>query len=85
MKNPHDVFFRSIFSTNKRIEKLLKTILSKDILGLFDLPTLKIEPSVIVKKSEIRADLVLSILLKKSKKRAKIILILDHKSCLIRM
>ena len=50
------------------------------ILGLFDLPTLKIEPSVIVKGSEVRTDLMLSIRLKNSKKQARIILILDHKS-----
>ena len=79
-KHPHDIFFRSIFSTTKRIERLLKTILSKDILGLFDLSSLKIEPSVVVKRLEIRADLVLSILLKNSKKEAKVIFILDHKS-----
>ena len=80
MKHPHDVFFRSFFSTIKKVERLLKTILPKDILDLFDLSTLKIEPSVVVKNSEIRADLVLSIMLKNSKGKAKIILILDHKS-----
>ncbi len=79
-KHPHDIFFRSIFSTVEKIKRLLKTILSKDISDLFDLSTLKIEPNVVVKKSEIRADLVLSIMLKNSKKRAKIILVLDHKS-----
>ena len=76
----HDVFFRSFFSSTERIGRLLKTILPKDILDLFDLPTLKIEPSVVVKKSEIRADMVLSIMLKNFKKKVKVILILDHKS-----
>ena len=80
MKNPHDVFFRSVFSTIEKIKRLLKTILPKDILDLFDLSTLKIEPNVIVKKSEIRADMVLSVMLKSFKKKARIILILDHKS-----
>ena len=80
MKNPHDVFFRSIFSTKEKVEKLLSTILTKDILGIFDLSSLKIEPSVVVKKSEMRADMVLSIMLKNSHQRTKIILILDHKS-----
>ena len=76
----HDVFFRSFFSSVERIERLLKTILPKDILGLFDLSTLKMEPSVIVKKSEIRVDMVLSIMLKNSKNKVKVILVLDHKS-----
>ena len=79
MKNFHDVFFRSFFSTIEKIEKLLRTILSKDILYLFDLSTLKIEPSVVVKGLEVRADLVLSISLKNSRE-AKIILVVDHKS-----
>ncbi len=79
-KHPHDIFFRSFFSSVERIERLLKTILPKDILSLFDLSTLKMEPSVIVKKSEIRVDMVLSIMLKNSKNKVKVILILDHKS-----
>ena len=80
MKNSHDVFFRSIFSTTEKVEKLLSTILTKDILDIFDLSSLKIEPSVVVKKSEMRADMVLSVMLKDSNQRTKIILILDHKS-----
>ena len=80
MKNFHDVFFRSIFSNIDRIERLLRTILARDILDLFDLSTLKVEPSVVVKKLEIRADLVVSVMFRNSKKKAKIILILDHKS-----
>ena len=79
MKNFHDVFFRSFFSTTEKIERLLRTILPQNILDLFDLSTLKIEPSVVVKDLEIRADLVLSIVIKSSRE-VRIILVVDHKS-----
>ena len=79
MKNFHDVFFRSFFSTTEKIKRLLRTILPQNILDLFDLSTLKIEPSVVVKDLEVRADLVLSIVIKNSRE-VRIILVVDHKS-----
>ncbi len=78
--HPHDLFFRRLFSGNKELIALLKTILPQSILYLLDLSTLKIENSIAIKSLEIRVDLILTVKLKKSKKETDILFIVDHKS-----
>ena len=80
----HDLFFKRFFSTVRRVLELLRVILPKRILDLFDLKTLQIEKDVFVKDLEMRVDLVLTVMFKNFRHPAKIILLLDHKSFLDR-
>ena len=76
----HDLFFKRIFSTIKKIVEFLKVTVPQKILDLFDLSTTRVEKDVFVKGLEMRIDLLLTILFKNSKQKAKLLLLLEHKS-----
>ena len=76
--NPHDQFFKVIYSSPENALDLFKIILPKDFYNQCDWNTLKAEKKDWIGK---QADLIFSVALKAfPKRRIKIVLLIEHKS-----
>ena len=78
----HDALFRKTVEDMDACAALLRIGVSKEKIALFDLGTLRLEPSLFVGDdlAESRADVVVSVKFKGSAKRAGIVFLLEHKS-----
>ncbi len=71
----HDHLFKEVYSKPRHCVDILKLVLSKKEMALFDWNTLKTEATTFIDKSasEKRMDLLVSALLKGSRKPAKVL------------
>ncbi len=78
----HDHLFKEVYSKPRHCVDILKLVLSKKEMALFDWNTLKTEATTFIDKSasEKRMDLLVSALLKGSRKPAKVLFLMEHKS-----
>ncbi len=78
----HDHLFKEVYSKPRHCVDILKLVLSKKEMALFDWNTLKTEATTFIDKSasEKRMDLLVSALLKDSRKPAKVLFLMEHKS-----